>query len=113
MSVAAATRTRVCSVEDLVPGSGVAALVDGKQIAIFHLPQLTPAVYALGNFDPFSKANVLSRGILGDAGGVPVVVSPIYKQRFELSTGHCVDDAAVTVPVYSVYLEGNDVWLNG
>ena len=28
-----------------------------------------------------SDANVLSRGILGDAAGEPVVISPLYKQR--------------------------------
>ena len=112
MSLVAPSRVRVCGQQDLDADSGVAALVDGEQIAIYFLPELDPPVYALGNFDPFSNANVLSRGLLGDVEGVPVVVSPIYKQRFELSSGRCVDDADVSVPVFPLYLSGDDVWLD-
>ena len=61
-------------------------------------------VFAIGNFDPFSKAFVLSRGIVGDRAGVPKIASPIYKQSFDLRTGVCMDDAAVTVPTYPVRL---------
>ena len=52
-------------------------------------------MYALSNIDPFSGAAVLSRGIVGDLGGVPVVASPMHKQHFDLRTGACVDDPAV------------------
>jgi nitrite reductase (NADH) small subunit len=62
-------------------------------------------VHAIGNVDPFSGAAVLSRGIVGDRGGVPVVVSPVYKQAFELATGRCLDDADVAVATYPV-----EVW---
>ena len=112
MSTVAASRVRVCSVQDLVAGSGVAALVGGVQVAIFYLPQLDPPIYAIGNFDPFSKANVLARGLLGDIDGVLVVASPIYKQHFELVTGRCLDDESVAVPSYAVHISGTDVWLH-
>ena len=111
MSAVAESRIRVCSVQDLVAGSGVAALVGGVQIAIFYLPQLDPPIYAIGNFDPFSKANVLARGLLGDIDGVLVLASPIYKQHFELATGRCLDDESVAVPSYRVHISGSDVWL--
>ena len=51
----------------------------------------------MGNLDPFSRANVLSRGIVGDLKGELVVASPVYKQHFSLRTGQCVEDPDVRV----------------
>lgn len=101
----------LCNVSDLVAGSGVAAVAEGKQIALFYLPEAEPKVYALGNHDPFSGANVLARGLVGDIDGRLVIASPIYKQRFDLGTGECVDDPSVSVPSYPVTLEGSNVVL--
>jgi nitrite reductase (NADH) small subunit len=92
----------VCALDDIVPGTGVCALVDGRQLAIVRTAE---ALYAIGNFDPFSKAFVLSRGIVGDRGGVPKIASPIYKQSFDLRTGRCLDDPRVHVPTYEVRVE--------
>jgi nitrite reductase (NADH) small subunit len=66
-------------------------------------------LYALSNFDPFSNASVLSRGIVGDRGGRPTVASPIYKQVFELATGTCLDDSTVSVATYPVRIAGGIV----
>jgi nitrite reductase (NADH) small subunit len=90
----------VCAFEDIVPDTGVCALVAGEQVAVVRTG--FGSIYAIGNFDPFSKAYVLSRGIVGDAGGVPKIASPIYKQAFDLRTGACLDDPSVRVPVYRV-----------
>ena len=90
----------VCSYDDLAPGTGAAALVDGEQIAV--VKTRAGAVYAVANFDPFSKAFVLARGIVGDKGGIPRLASPVYKQAFDLRTGACFDDPSVRVPVYPV-----------
>jgi nitrite reductase (NADH) small subunit len=96
---------RVCRLPDLTPGRGAAARVGGRQVALFRLPEAEePAVYALDNRDPFSGAHVLSRGIVGDAAGVPKVASPVYKQGFDLRTGACLDDPAVSVPTYPVHV---------
>ncbi|HWA38021.1 MAG TPA: nitrite reductase small subunit NirD [Burkholderiales bacterium] len=94
---------RACRLEDILPGAGVCALLDGRQVAIFRLPD--DRVHALGNLDPFSKANVLSRGIVGDVRGEAVVASPVYKQHFSLRTGQCLEDAAVGVPAYPARVE--------
>jgi len=91
----------VCALGDIVPRTGVCALLGGKQVAVFRLGA-GDELYGLSNFDPFSKAFVLSRGILGDRGGVPKVASPIYKQSFDLRTGVCLDDPGVSVRVYPV-----------
>lgn len=91
----------VCSLSLLTPDRGVAALVDGRQVAVFRTSP-DDALYAISNHDPFSGANVLSRGIVGSRGDVPKVASPMYKQSFDLRTGVCLDDASVTVPVFPV-----------
>lgn len=90
----------VCAFEDILPGTGVAAIVDGEQIALVKTGN--GALHALSNFDPFSKAFVISRGIVGDRGGVPKIASPIYKQNFNLVTGECFDDPTVRLPIYAV-----------
>ena len=79
------------------------ALVGGEQVAVFRLDD--DSVYALGNHDPFSRANVLSRGIVGDLKGELVVASPVYKQHFSLLTGRCLEDGAVRIPVYAARVE--------
>jgi len=96
--------TRVCALTDLIPDRGVAALLEhDEQVAIFLTAD--GAVHALSNVDPFSGAAVLSRGLVGDLGGVPIVASPMHKQHFDLRTGVCVDDAAVSVAVYPVRVD--------
>jgi nitrite reductase (NADH) small subunit len=89
----------VCELEDIVPDTGVCALIGGQQIAIVRVGD-GAEVFAIGNFDPFSKAFVLSRGIVGDKGGVAKIASPIYKQSFDLRTGQCLDDPSVAVPAW-------------
>jgi nitrite reductase (NADH) small subunit len=91
-----------------MPGGAVCALVGGRQVAIFR-PGAGAELFALDNVDPFSKASVLSRGILGDRQGVMKVASPIYKQSFALRTGICLDDAAVRVATFAVRVRDDRV----
>jgi nitrite reductase (NADH) small subunit len=102
--------TKVCTLDDILPRTGVCALVRGKQIAIVR-PNDSDQLYALSNYDPFSKAFVLSRGIVGDKAGVPKIASPIYKQNFDLRSGQCLDDATVKIPTYQVRVVGGGVEL--
>ncbi len=95
------TWTPVCPVDALAREQGVAVLLpDGTQVAVFRTHD--DALYAVSNVDPFSGAAVLSRGIVGDIGGTPVVASPMHKQHFDLRTGVCLEDANVSVPTYPV-----------
>ncbi|HVM05800.1 MAG TPA: nitrite reductase small subunit NirD [Acidimicrobiales bacterium] len=99
-SVATGAWVGVCPATDLVDDRGVCALVGGRQVAIFRT---SPGeLFAVDNADPFSGANVMSRGIVGSRGGVPKVASPMYKQSFDLRTGLCLDDPSVALPVYLV-----------
>jgi nitrite reductase (NADH) small subunit len=97
----------VCGLERLTPDRGAAALIDGEAVAVFRLS--SGQLYAIGNVDPFSRASVLSRGIVGDLEGVPTVASPMYKQRFDLRTGACVDEPSIAVPVYDVAVVADTV----
>ena len=92
----------VCALEDLVEGTGVGALVAGRQIALF---QVHGRVYALDNFDPASRANVLSRGLTGNLQGERVVASPIYKHHYALNSGRCVEDPTFNVAAYPARVE--------
>ena len=97
----------VCKLNDIVPNTGVCALVGGRQVAVFRVDD--NSVYAIDNHDPFSHTNVLSRGIVGDLKGELVVASPVYKQHFSLDSGQCLEDSAVRVAVFPVRLEGDRV----
>lgn len=91
----------VCPLAAIAPNTGVCALVEGEQVAVFRVGH-GAEVYAIANYDPFSKAFVLSRGIVGDRNGVLKVASPIYKQNFSLLTGQCLDDETVKIPTFTV-----------
>jgi nitrite reductase (NADH) small subunit len=91
--------TDVCALDSLIPGRGAAAMIDGTQVALFHFDG---DVFAVSNYDPFSDACVLSRGIVGTKGGALKVASPVFKQNFCLRTGVCLDDASVSIPTYEV-----------
>jgi NAD(P)H-dependent nitrite reductase small subunit len=88
----------VCALEELADGTGVCALVAGRQVAVFYVDGQT---YALDNFDPGSRANVLSRGLTGDLQNQRVVASPIYKHHFVLGTGRCIEDPTFSVTAYA------------
>lgn len=91
----------VCLLSAIKPNTGVCALIDSQQVAIFRVGE-GDKLYAISNYDPFSKAYVLSRGIVGDRNGILKVASPIYKQNFNLATGECLDDPNVTIPCFPV-----------
>ncbi len=86
--------TVVCPLAHLDPDRGVAALVDGVQVALFHTAD---GLFAVDNRDPVTGAYVLSRGIVGSRGGVPTVASPLHKQAYDLRTGLCLDVPGVAV----------------
>jgi nitrite reductase (NADH) small subunit len=98
----------VCALEEIWPNSGVAALLDGKQLALVRVGE-GDKVYALSNFDPFSEAFVIARGIVGDRAGRAKIASPIFKQTFDLETGACFEDPAVVLPTYPVRVQDGRV----
>ncbi len=102
----------VCSDTDLVTNSGVCALLNEQQIALFKIKSANnEQLFAVSNWDPIGKANVLYRGLLGSVQDSKVIISPLYKQRYCLESGQCLDDAAIKLIVYPVRIEQKQVQL--
>jgi len=101
----------LCALSEIPHHAGMAARLGHQQIALFHLPDHPQQVFALSNHEPDSEANVLARGLLGDVNGEPVVISPLYKQRFRLRDGRSLDDEQTALSVWPVKVEGGRVWV--
>jgi nitrite reductase (NADH) small subunit len=80
---------RLCTIGDLERERGLAALIDGEQVALFRTHD--DRIHAVQQLDPYSGAYVMSRGIVGTRGDAPTVASPMYKQVFDLRTGTCLE----------------------
>lgn len=99
---------QACPLDHLIAGRGVAVLLpDSRQAALFLLTDGT--LCAVGNIDPFGRAAVMSRGIVGDRRGEPTVASPLLKQVFSLIDGRCLDDPAAVLPIYDVRVDSGIV----
>lgn len=99
--------TAVCKLGDILPGTGVCALVDERHVAVFRIGDA--GVHAIDNIDPRSGASVLSRGLVGNLGEHIVVASPLYKNHFDLRTGACLETPEHSVRSYPVRLNGDSV----
>lgn len=98
----------VCDLDAIPAQAGIGARLGERQIALFRFGE---RVYALDNREPGSAANVLSRGLLGDVGGEPVVISPLYKQRIRLRDGWPCDGDEQAVRAWPVKVENGKVWV--
>jgi len=103
--------TAICSLDDIVPDTGVCALLNGRQVAVFRVGEDAPRVFAIDNYDPNSQAAVLSRGLVGSIGERIVVASPIYKQHFDLQSGECLEAPAQSVASYPARIDAGQVWV--
>ncbi|WP_305463760.1 nitrite reductase small subunit NirD [Photobacterium leiognathi] len=99
-----------CQLDDLIPGTGVCALIENTQVAIFR-PDQSEQLFAINNMDPFSKSNVLSRGIICEHQGELWVASPLKKQRFALVDGRCLENPAMSIESYQVQVKDGNVFV--
>jgi|GEM_PF-1858246 len=106
--------TRVCSINDLIHNTGICALVDKIQVAIFLLKDSAGniSLHALSNWDPIGKANVMYRGLIGSINDDPVICSPLYKQHYSLLTGKCTENDQIRLSVFSCCIEENAVFVS-
>ena len=99
--------TAICAADDILPNTGVCALVEGRHVAIFRVgPQ---QYFAIDNVDPKNGASVLSRGLVGNLGERTVVASPLYKHHFDLRTGECLESPELSVRAHEVRIDGGRV----
>ncbi|MEY2838022.1 MAG: nitrite reductase small subunit NirD [Pseudomonadota bacterium] len=110
MNTATLTWTAVCAADDILPDTGVCALVEGRHVAIFRVGQ--GQYFAIDNVDPKSGASVLSRGLVGNLGEHLVVASPLYKNHFDLRTGECLEFPEMSVGAHPVELREGQVWVS-
>ncbi|MGF1910813.1 nitrite reductase small subunit NirD [Vibrio kasasachensis] len=103
---------KICQISDIVPGTGVCALVSDQQVAIFR-PSEAEEVFAISNTDPFFQSNVLSRGLICQHQGELWVASPLKKQRFNLTTGACMEDSRFSVKPYQARVTSGVVEVAG
>ncbi|RJF95904.1 nitrite reductase small subunit NirD [Noviherbaspirillum saxi] len=101
----------VCSVDDIVPNTGICALVKDRHVAVFHVNDGGERLFAIDNYDPNAQASVLSRGLVGNLGERIVVASPIYKHHFDLQSGECLEAPEKSVNAYPVRIENRTVWV--
>lgn len=102
--------TEVCSVDEILPNTGVCALVNGRHVAVFRVGH--DVFYAIDNVDPKSGASVLSRGLVGNLGDQVVVASPLYKNHFDLQTGQCLEAPEHSVNAYPLEVRGGLIWVS-
>ncbi|MBC7211353.1 MAG: nitrite reductase (NAD(P)H) small subunit, partial [Pseudomonas sp.] len=76
-----------------------------------RLPGQGRELYAVGNRDPRSGANIIGRGLVGSLGATVVVAAPLYKQHFCLQNGNCLEDPTQRLPVWPVRIRGMTVEL--
>ena len=98
----------ICALDAIPEQAGIGARLGDVQIALFRFGQ---TIYALDNLEPGSAAQVLSRGILGDVQGEPIVISPLYKQRIRLRDGRQYDSGEQAVRAWPVKVEAGKVWV--
>ncbi|MCX4025771.1 nitrite reductase small subunit NirD [Endozoicomonas sp. SM1973] len=99
---------KVCDLSDIPPDSGICIFYQNQQIALFNI-SVVNKVYAVSNYDPIGKANVMSRGIIGSVGESLVVASPLFKHHFNLITGECIEEPGVYLKTYDVRTTKNKV----
>jgi nitrite reductase (NADH) small subunit len=103
--------TDICAVDDILPSTGVCALVANQHVAVFRLNTVdgSDQFFAIDNVDPKSGASVLSRGLTGSLGDRTVVASPLYKNHFDLRTGECLEAPEQSVRAFGVRVDAGRV----
>ena len=97
----------VCRVDDLELSWGEAALVAGRQVALFRTG--LQEVFAVAQEDPATGAHVMARGILGSRGERPTVASPLHKEVYDLETGECFSSPDLSLATFRTRIAGGVV----
>lgn len=101
----------VGKVDDFCDNLGGCVKVNGQQIAVFNVKNKNEW-YAVQNLCPHDNRMVLSRGLVGDAGGEPKVACPLHKHNFSLKTGaHISEGEVADLTTFPVKVEEGTVYL--
>mgnify|MGYP000400550153 CR=1 FL=1 len=80
------------------------------QIAVFNFERLN-TWYASQNLSPEKQEMVLSRGMIGDHNGIPMVACPLHKKTFSLITGENLNGDLDAIATYPVKIEDDFVYV--
>lgn len=97
----------VCRVDDLEVAWGEAALIAGRQVALFRTG--ADEVFAVAHEDPATGAHVMARGILGSRGERPTIASPLHKEVYDLETGECFSSPDLSLATFRTRVAGGVV----
>ena len=90
---------RVCVLDELELAWGEAALIAGRQVALFRTGP--SEVFAVAHEDPATGAHVMARGIIGSRGTRPTIASPLHKEVYDLETGECFGTPELRLDTFS------------
>ena len=90
---------RVGCVSDFPKDAGACVKCQGIQIAVYRFSSRNEW-HACENMCPHKRELVLSRGLLGDQGGVPKVACPSPRESVSLQSGKCLSGEDYTVKVF-------------
>ena len=99
----------VAMVEDVPENIGVCAKIGDLQIAVFNFSKTE--WYACQNMCPHRLDNVLSRGLIGDKKGEPMVACPHHKKSFSLRSGECLSGENYEISTFPVKVQDGKVYV--
>jgi nitrite reductase/ring-hydroxylating ferredoxin subunit len=92
---------RVADVAEVAPGTGRVRLIQGRQIALFHV---NGQFCAIENSCPH-RGGPLGEGTLAGT----VVTCPLHGRQFDVTTGECLGRLGEKIACFPVRVEGDDV----
>lgn len=101
---------RVGSVNDFPENSGRTITYGRAKIAVFNFAS-RGLWYATQARCPHKGDEVIARGLLGDASGVPKVACPQHKRCFSLESGECLGDEGYELMTFPVRADDAGVYL--
>lgn len=98
------------AIELFPANSGACIRYQGKQIAIFNFAR-RGEWYACQNICPHKMEMVLSRGLIGEEGGLAKVACPLHKKTFSLESGVNLNGDLDPIAVYPVKIENDFIYV--
>jgi len=95
---------------DFPKNGGACIKYKEKQIAVFNFER-TNSWYACQNVCPHKMEMVLSRGMIGDQGGIPKIACPMHKKTFSLESGENLNGDLAAIATYPVKIENGAVFI--
>lgn len=98
------------AVSDFSENGGSCIKYKNKQVAVFNFKRENKW-YACQNLCPHKMEMVLSRGMIGDANGIPKVACPMHKKTFSLESGENLNGDLEAIATYPVKVEDGFVFV--